>query len=198
MPRMWPVTSWAPCGLSPSHSCPSATEIWFLTPTVAKACVCSQESWSVLSLLWTLTLFGGEQIRVHAVPLKEKLCHLRNFSNPPRISLHLCLCLFFSVSTCKQCVLFPCLSSLHNEGSTFQSNMASHSLIFYFPSILLFLYSFSLSSISFPLLSSFPSSSQVFISIQYLLTWVFKLPTAPLFSFSIPCFLLVILTIFNV
>lgn len=47
MPRMWPVTFWEPCGLSPSLSCPSATETWFLTPTVAKESVCSQESWSV-------------------------------------------------------------------------------------------------------------------------------------------------------
>lgn len=45
--RTWTVTSWEPCGSSPSLSCPSATETWFLTPTVAKESVYSLGSWSV-------------------------------------------------------------------------------------------------------------------------------------------------------
>lgn len=101
--------------------------------------------------------------------------------------MRLCVCV---------CVLFPCLSSLHNEGPTFQCAMSSHSLCFSLSlSFIFFLYHdlplslvLSLSLSIYPsvalLLSvrlSFPEAMCLFLSTVHLLVSVFKLPTAPLF-----------------
>lgn len=69
-----------------------------------------------------------------AVIPPEELCHLGNLGNPPWISLHLCFCVFWMCGRTNRsmialCVLFPCLSSLRNEGPTFPCAMSSHSLL---------------------------------------------------------------------
>lgn len=83
MPRMWPATSWEPCGSFLSPSYPSAMETWFLTPTVAKESVCSPESWSVhvslslsfchsLSVTLSLHPFAAVLASVKGQQIKER------------------------------------------------------------------------------------------------------------------------------
>ena len=98
------------------------------------------------------------------------------------------------------CVLLPCLSSLHNEGPTFQCAMSSHS---HFLTLSVFLYQyltlafyqilsippFLLCSVRLP----FPEAMCLFPSTIHLLVSVFKLSTASLFPSlrrcSLPLFL---------